>query len=116
MEESKRRAGVTVTPNAAAHIATIMAKEGLTNHGLRIGIKKGGCTGYEYTFQFAAAPEDEDYIYEVGELRIYIDSTSLEKLDGTVLDYTNGLVGAGLALRNPQATRTCGCGTSFSTE
>jgi iron-sulfur cluster assembly protein len=116
MEKSDGKASVTVSPKAAAHIATIMATEGLTTHGLRIGVKKSGCTGYEYTFQFAAAPADDDYIYQTGELRIYIDRTSLEKLDGAVLDYTDGLVGAGLAFRNPQATRTCGCGASFSTE
>ncbi len=116
MEKNNEKASIAVTPKAAAHIAATMAKEGLTNHGLRIGIKKGGCTGYEYMLQFAAAPEDDDYIYDIGELRIYIDRASLEKLDGSVLDYTDGLVGAGLAFRNPQATRTCGCGTSFSTE
>ena len=115
MEETKNEPVVQLTEAAIAHITATMERQGLAGQGLRIGLEKGGCSGYEYLVEFATEAQDDDYVYEVGQLRIFIDRVSSEKLAGAVLDYVDGLVGAGLKFRNPQATSTCGCGTSFST-
>ena len=115
MEESKNEPVVQLTEAAVAHIAATMERQGLGGQALRIGLEKGGCSGYEYLLEFATEARDDDYVYEVGQLRVFIDRACSEKLAGAVLDYTDGLVGAGLKFRNPKATSTCGCGTSFST-
>ena len=116
MEETHNEPVVQLTEAAVAYITGMMERQGLDGQALRIGLEKGGCSGYEYLLEFAAEAQDNDYVYEVGQLRVFIDLVSSEKLAGVVLDYTDGLVGAGLKFRNPQATSTCGCGTSFSTD
>lgn len=93
-----------------------MEREGLADHGLRISVVTGGCSGNEYALSFAAAPQEGDVVYCVDDVRVFVDATSAAKLGGTVLDYENSLSGGGLRFRNPNATHHCGCGTSFSTE
>jgi iron-sulfur cluster assembly accessory protein len=93
-----------------------MEKEGALGHGLRVAIVPGGCSGYEYSMEFKEAPAAGDEVFEVDGLTVYVDGASVEKLTGTVLDFVDGLHGAGLQFRNPQAVHACGCGSSFSTE
>lgn len=93
-----------------------MADEGLQDHGLRLAVVKGGCSGYEYSIKFASEPNEGDFTFAVDGLPVYVDGDSREKLAGTVLDYTDGLYGAGLKFVNPAAAYSCGCGASFSVD
>ena len=105
-----------LTPKALEHVRRTMAREGLASHGLRIEVLTGGCSGNEYALSFAAEPKAGDHVYSFDGVAVFVDHESLEKLSGTVLDYVDGLHGAGLKFRNPNATHQCGCGTSFSTD
>lgn len=105
-----------LTEAAAEHVRKTMERDGLSGHALRISVVPGGCSGYEYAISFAAAPEAEDLVLDLASVTVFLDKNSVEKLSGTVLDYVDGLYGAGLRFTNPQAAHTCGCGTSFSTE
>jgi iron-sulfur cluster assembly accessory protein len=106
----------SLTEKAARHIRKTMERDGVTNHGLRIAVVPGGCSGYEYAISFASAPETGDLVLDIESLPVFVDKNSVDKLAGTVLDYVDGLYGAGLKFTNPKAVHTCGCGTSFSTE
>ncbi len=92
-----------------------MSAEGAEGKGLRVAVLEGGCSGSEYSINFADGPAPGDEEYQIGGLRVFVDGDSVDKLAGTVLDYEDGLYGAGLKFRNPQAVRECGCGASFST-
>ena len=108
---------VTVTANASAHIRRMLAKRGSEETGLRVGVKAGGCSGFEYTFGWEKAPRDNDLVFEGPDGgRVYIDPRSLRLLDGTVLDYDTSLLSRGFMLNNPHAKSTCGCGASFGIE
>lgn len=104
-----------VTERAAARIAEIA---GETGHApaLRVEVLAGGCSGFQYRFDLADAPEQDDRVIERGGARVLVDPSSLELLDGAELDYVEELMGASFAIRNPNATSGCGCGTSFSIE
>jgi iron-sulfur cluster assembly accessory protein len=105
-----------LTPRAAAHVLKTMERDGAAGQGLRVAIITGGCSGYEYSLSFSDDPEPDDVLIEIDALRVFVEAASIDKLSGTVLDYVDGLYGGGLKFTNPQATHTCGCGTSFSTE
>lgn len=107
---------VSLTPAAADHIKRTMAKEGLAGHGLRVSVVTGGCSGNEYALAFAERPEPGDEELDCNGVRVFVDTASVRKLGGTVLDYVQSLSGGGLRFRNPNATHQCGCGTSFATE
>ena len=106
---------VTLTENAISEIKRLMEAQSLENVGLRVGVKGGGCSGLSYTLNFD--PEiraEEDQVFEVSGIKVVVDSKSLLYLEGTTLDYMNGLAGTGFKFVNPNATRSCGCGSSFS--
>ena len=106
---------VKLTPLAVERILAARAEEGLgADHGLRLGVTKGGCSGYEYTVKFAAEPSDGDSVFEEDGIRIFVAADSRELLRGVVLDYVDGLSGAGLRFVNPNAAHECGCGSSFA--
>ena len=85
--------------------------------GCGIGLKAGGCSGFEYVFAWEQAPYDGDHVFEgPGDARIFVDPRSFQLLDGTVLDYDTGLISRGFLFENPHAKSTCGCGISFSVE
>ena len=87
-------------------------RDAASDHGLRLAVKKGGCAGWQYEMKIAAAEDDDEVIeFEGGRLIVAADST--EKLGGCVVDYEDSLSDAGFRIRNPQAVRSCGCGTSF---
>ncbi len=93
-----------------------MEAEGAQGQGLRLAVVPGGCSGYEYSMVFAEAPAEGDHVFEVDGLSVFVAGDSVDKLSGTVLDFVDGLYGAGLQFRNPHAAHSCGCGSSFSTE
>jgi iron-sulfur cluster assembly accessory protein len=106
---------VQITENASKQIVKMLAKHDLAGGGLRVGLRAGGCSGYEYVFAWEPAPRTDDSVFSgPGEARIFIDPRSFRLLDGAVLDYDTNLVSKGFFFQNPNAKSTCGCGTSFS--
>jgi iron-sulfur cluster assembly accessory protein len=105
---------VKLTPKAAEMVRKMHAKEGLgADKGLRIGVVGGGCSGFQYQLNFDVEKEG-DRIVDLGGVRVLVDDFSLPYIAGTTLDFVEGLHGAGFRFDNPKATRTCGCGSSFS--
>lgn len=106
---------IQLTENASKQITKLLAKQNLPNGGLRIGVRAGGCSGFEYTFAWEPGPRDGDHVFTgSGNARIFVDPRSFRVLDGTVLDYDTSLLSKGFVFNNPNAKSTCGCGTSFS--
>jgi len=104
---------VTVSPSAAKRIAAILAREG-DGAMLRLAVTGGGCSGFQYNFALDETRMDEDLFIEQGGARILIDPVSLDFLAGAEIDFTDGLIGQAFKVNNPNATASCGCGTSFS--
>jgi iron-sulfur cluster assembly protein len=106
---------ITVTENAAAQILKLIDKQHQDATGLRVGVKAGGCSGFEYVFAWEPSPKDTDLIFPGPQgVRVWIDPRSHRLLDGTTLDYDTSLLSRGFMFQNPHAKATCGCGTSFS--
>jgi iron-sulfur cluster assembly protein len=106
---------VQITENAAAQIRKMLHKRGLQEAALRLAVKAGGCSGFEYVFGWEASPKGNDVIVEgPGGAQVFIDPKSLRVLDGTVIDYDTSLLSKGFVVTNPNAKGTCGCGISFS--
>jgi len=106
---------VTLTPKAVEMVKITRGQEGIDDaHGLRIAVRGGGCSGFEYSLDFENEARPNDFIYEQSGLTIYVDAVSARYLDGTSIDYVMGMAGAGFKFNNPQARGTCGCGSSFT--
>lgn len=104
---------VTLAPSAAARVATIAQKQGKPAI-LRLSVEGGGCSGFQYKFGLAEAPEDGDLIAETDGVRLVVDEISLGLLEGSVVEYVESLGGAAFRVSNPQAASGCGCGASFA--
>lgn len=102
---------LTVTEAALDKIKDFCSKNG--KKGLRVGIKRGGCSGYSYVLELADSPKTHDIVLEEKGATLFIDASSAEQLDGAEIDYIDSLQGAGFKIKNPQATKGCGCGNSF---
>jgi iron-sulfur cluster assembly accessory protein len=106
---------VLLTAKAAEMVKITREQEGIDpSHGLRIAVRGGGCSGFEYALDFENEARDNDWIYDQNGLTIYIDAVSARYLEGTTIDYALGMNGAGFKFNNPQARGTCGCGSSFT--
>ena len=103
---------VTISAAAERQIARLMAQK--TAGGLRIGLKKGGCAGMEYTMELADTAQPGDEVIEQGEARVLIAPTAQMFIFGTEIDYESGLLESGFKFRNPNVTDSCGCGESVS--
>ncbi|HET8564365.1 MAG TPA: iron-sulfur cluster assembly accessory protein [Candidatus Binatia bacterium] len=103
-----------LTENAVRQVKVLLARQKHEGYGLRVGVKDGGCSGYSYQLDFEKEPKPEDTVLEIEDLKVYVDSASNAYLKGTVIDYVSGLYGGGFKFVNPNATGSCGCGTSFS--
>jgi len=101
-----------VTDAAALRIRNLLKKE--RKKAFRLGIKSGGCSGHEYVFGIEDKQRSNDVIVTAKDVKVYVDKASIEKLNGSTLDYYESLQGSGFKVINPNATSTCGCGTSFS--
>jgi iron-sulfur cluster insertion protein len=108
--------GFMVSDNAAARVAKLLKEEeDPVNSKLRVAVMGGGCSGFQYTFEFDTAPvAEDDLLIEKYGARVVIDSTSLDILQGSQLDYVETLGAAAFEITNPNATSSCGCGNSFS--
>jgi len=104
---------INVTPKAIQRIKEAFAKQGVSG-GLRLGVQGGGCSGLSYLVKFEPQQRPQDNVYEFDGVQIFIDPKSLLYLDGTTLDYKESLLHSGFAFENPNAQKSCGCGTSFS--
>jgi iron-sulfur cluster assembly accessory protein len=102
-----------VTDRAARRIAEIVAGEPATPM-LRVSVEGGGCSGFQYRFDLVAASDAEDVVIEKAGARVLIDPVSLQYLAGSQIDFVDDLIGASFKITNPNATASCGCGTSFS--
>jgi iron-sulfur cluster insertion protein len=103
----------SVTPNAAKRIAFLASKE-TKPVMMRVAVLGGGCSGFQYNFSFEEQRNDDDLVIERDGAAVLVDSTSLELLQGSELDYVEEMVGASFQVKNPNATSSCGCGNSFS--
>ena len=105
---------IAISEKASVHIQKLMVKQGLSEGGLRVGIKGGGCSGLSYTFSWEKEARLGDDVFEgPGGTKVFVDKKSLLYLDGTTLDYDTALMGKGLHFINPNAKASCGCGSSF---
>ncbi len=105
---------LTLTDVAVGKLKEVMTREGLTQGGLRVSVVGGGCSGFQYNLALDENLRDDDTIVEQGEVKVIVDPISQQYVWGMVIDYVNGLHGAGFKFINPNATRTCGCGSSFA--
>lgn len=102
------------TDEAAAKVKSLIDEEGNDALMLRVFVSGGGCSGFQYGFTFDESIAEGDTVVEKGDVKLLIDPTSFQYLVGGEIDYTEGLEGAQFVIRNPNATTTCGCGSSFS--
>jgi iron-sulfur cluster assembly accessory protein len=105
---------ITLTDGAAAKIAELIQQEGNPDLALRVAVRPGGCSGFSYEMFFDSDQADDDVISDYGDVRVVVDPTSANLLSGSTLDFKDGLQDAGFSINNPNASRTCGCGQSFS--
>ena len=105
---------VELTATATTKVAQLIDAEGEPGLALRVAVRPGGCSGFSYEMFFDAETDTEDIVTEFGAVRVVVDPESAERLRGSTLDYKEGLMGAGFAIENPNVTRSCGCGNSFS--
>jgi iron-sulfur cluster assembly protein len=108
--------GLQITEKAIKRIRAAMAKEGIspTEGGLRLGVMGGGCSGLSYSIKFDTKPRERDRIFEFDGVRVFVDPKSFLYLHGMTLDYEETLMRQGFNFINPNSTRSCGCGSSFS--
>jgi iron-sulfur cluster insertion protein len=105
---------ITLTDSAATKVKDLIDAEGEPNLALRVAVRPGGCSGFSYEMFFDTDVSDEDNLTDYQGVRVVVDASSAELLQGATLDYKDGLQGAGFAIDNPNAQRSCGCGKSFS--
>lgn len=104
---------VSLAPSAAARVAAIAAKQARPAI-LRLSVEGGGCSGFQYKFGLADAPEGDDTVAETDGVKLLVDSVSLDLVSGAVVEYVESLGGSAFRVTNPQAASGCGCGASFS--
>jgi iron-sulfur cluster assembly protein len=105
---------ITLTPTATAKVREIMTKEGREDLKLRMGVRGGGCSGLKYVLGFDSQSHEEDQFFEQDGIQIVCDTRSYLYLNGTQIDFEDGLNGTGFVFHNPNAVKSCGCGQSFA--
>ena len=105
---------IFITPKAAEQVRKIKSENSIPEtHALRLGVKGGGCSGFSYVLAFDQDPRAGDREFAIEGMKVFVDPKSLFYLNGTTLDFTDGLNGRGFVFNNPNAHKTCGCGNSF---
>jgi len=105
---------ITLSDEALVKVTELLAQEGNDDLALRVAVRPGGCSGYSYEMFFDSERASDDIVREFGAVKVVVDAASAELLGGSNLEYSDGLQGAGFHISNPNASRTCGCGSSFS--
>lgn len=114
IKSSRPQPAVVLTDTAVAKVRELIAAEGDESLALRMAVRPGGCSGFSYEMFFDSETEDGDVVEDFDGVKVVVDPQSAERLTGSTLDYRDGLMGAGFAIDNPNVTRSCGCGNSFS--
>jgi len=107
-------ATIHVTPKAVTKIKETFARESVSGGGLRLGVQGGGCSGLSYLFRYEPKPRPNDHVLHFEDVEVYVDPKSMVYLTGMTLDYKESLMYSGFAFDNPNAKKSCGCGTSFT--
>jgi iron-sulfur cluster assembly accessory protein len=105
---------IALTDNAAVKVKDLITQEGNDELMLRVAVRPGGCSGFSYEMFFDTDKDSDDLIADYSGVKVVVDPSSAQLLAGATLDYSDGLQGAGFAIDNPNAQKTCGCGNSFS--
>lgn len=105
---------MNILPSAVTRLQELFAEENNPNIKLRVFVQGGGCSGFQYGFTFDEEQAEDDFDFAAGDVRVLVDSMSMQYLQGADIDYQESLHGASFVINNPQATTTCGCGSSFS--
>ena len=105
----------SISPSAAAHVAEILSSDPAAR-ALRVEVLAGGCSGLQYKFDLTATQNPDDLVLQTGGASVFVDPVSLDFLNGAELDFKDSLMGAHFLVKNPNATASCGCGTSFSVD
>lgn len=106
---------ITLTPPAVEKLSSIMTEKGLNEHALRVFVSGGGCSGLSYGMTFAEGAELGDQTFEAEGITVVVDPGSIQYLDGAEIDYIDSLMGGGFRIENPNAVKSCACGSSFQT-
>ncbi|HER25864.1 MAG TPA: iron-sulfur cluster insertion protein ErpA [Rhodospirillales bacterium] len=107
-------AQISISDNAVTRISALIAAEEKAGMRLRVSVSGGGCSGFQYGFSLDNAKNDDDLLFEKSDVQVIVDEISLDYLKGSELDYVEDLIGSYFAMKNPNATSTCGCGSSFA--
>ena len=119
-EETTKRAapakGILVTEKALVKVRSAMTKEGISPEqgGLRLGVQGGGCSGLSYNVRFDTQPRERDRIFQFSDIRVFVDPKSFIYLNGMTVEWEETLMRRGFIFQNPNAKKSCGCGSSFS--
>jgi len=113
-QETTKKAPISLTPTAVSKVKEIMSQQNPVPAGLRVGVVGGGCSGFSYSMSFENASGMMDKVFDMGDLKVFVDATSVMYLNGCIVDYIETLEGAGFKFENPNVKSTCGCGSSFS--
>jgi iron-sulfur cluster assembly protein len=108
--------GINITDSALAVVRKLLEEKNVPDHGLRVFVAGGGCSGLQYGMALEAEPRPYDQVIENDGVKVFIDPTSMMYLSNAVIDYEDSIMGGGFKIDNPNAVSTCGCGTSFKTE
>jgi iron-sulfur cluster insertion protein len=105
---------IGISDGAAKQIADLIEKEDTVGLRLRVAVSGGGCSGFQYGFSLDSSTNGDDHLFTKNSIEVIVDKVSLEYLNGSELDYVQDLIGSYFSLKNPNASSTCGCGTSFA--
>ena len=114
MSSTQTHGTIALTDSATAKIAELIQQEENPDLALRVAVRPGGCSGFSYEMFFDSDQADDDVLSDYGEVKVVVDPASANLLTGSTLDFADGLQDAGFSINNPNASRTCGCGQSFS--
>ena len=112
--QETRTTTINLTDAAIAKVGELVKQEGNPELALRVAVRPGGCSGYSYEMFFDSEFADDDLVSQYGDVKVVVDPSSAPLIMGATLDFKDGLQGAGFSINNPNAQRTCGCGSSFS--
>lgn len=114
METTESTLDLKLTESALEQVRRLIARDKRSDQGLRVAVTDGGCSGHSYKLDFDKERRNDDTVLEWDGVKVYVDGASAPMLNGMVIDFESGLYGGGFKFINPNATATCGCGTSFS--
>ena len=104
---------ITITETAVSTIKNLLAQKNVPDHGLRVFVSGGGCSGMQYGMALEPEARPYDHVVEVGGIKVFVDPTSMMYLSNATIDYEDSIMGGGFKIDNPNAASSCGCGTSF---